>query len=177
MGLIERDARLLDGGVELIVDGVPPDRAERDVLSPNEVQVDAGLLGLAAKGTEQSAPSLGAGGPSGLCLVLHLADVELAVRAHNGLILEDGPHAGAPDAGPVRGSNLLEIVVGEVTAHDFTGANEVRLGPVHVELRQAGPAQGHQGLMRCQDGGPELGGVVTLFLLLVGSDLFEIFQR
>ena len=46
VGLVECDACLLDGGVELAVDGVAANGSIGDVLAPCEVEVGAGLLRL-----------------------------------------------------------------------------------------------------------------------------------
>ena len=61
MGLVERDARLLDGGVELSVNGVAANGSVGDVLAPCEVEVGAGLLRLLPDEAEQGASALGAG--------------------------------------------------------------------------------------------------------------------
>ena len=99
MGLVERDACLLDGGVELPVNGVAADSSVRDVLAPCEVEVGAGLLRLLPDEAEQGAPALGAGGVEGLRLVRDGADAGLAAGAvDDGLAGEHLSHIRRPDA-------------------------------------------------------------------------------
>lgn len=63
MGLVECDARLLDGGVEFPVNGVAADGSKGDVFPPLEVKVCVRLLRLLTDEAEQSSAPRPCRGP------------------------------------------------------------------------------------------------------------------
>lgn len=173
MGLVERDARLLDGGVELSVNGVAANGTVGDVLAPCEVEVGAGLLRLLPDKAEQGAPAHGSGGVEGLRLVRLGADVGLAAGAvDDGLAGEHLPHTRRPDAGGSYGGDFFDDVVREVAGGELPGSQKgvLRLADVFVRVAAA---EGLDGLPSVQNGRPDVNELYGLFLLLQSPLVFK----
>nr|DAJ44550.1 MAG TPA: hypothetical protein [Caudoviricetes sp.] len=176
MGLVESDARLLDGGIEFPVDGVTTNGAIGDVLSPSKFKVRAWLLGLFAEQAEQGSASFAARGPPGLRLVLLLADVELLIGTDDGLVLEDHAHVRLPDTDAVCGRHGGQIVVCEAAGFNRTGSDQVGPGDGNIAFREPGAPDGDKGVVSSKDSLPDFTGIAALFLLCVCPRFIKCFH-
>ena len=176
MGLVEGDARLLDGGVELPVDGVTPNGAIGDVLSPSKVKVRTRLLGLFAEQAEQGSASFAARGPPGLRLVLLLADIELLVWTDDGLILEDHAHIRLPNTNAVCGRHGGKLLIREVSAFNRAGPDQVCARNRDNSLRKASAPHQHKGFVDGENSLPDFLGFHASFLLGVCASLLKCFH-